>query len=150
MAECNGKCEGCPVGGGKGDRAMRGEMLLFACSGGANVAEVADQLARGLMEEGWGSMYCLAGLASGIPGMLQTARNARLNVLIDGCGLDCGRRIFEVHGLTNYRQIRLTELGIEKTKSRRARPQEISAALEKVRRLLTEGCLGTLPPAAGR
>jgi uncharacterized metal-binding protein len=37
-------------------------VLLYACSGGANVAEVADRAARQLMSEGLGTMFCLAGL----------------------------------------------------------------------------------------
>ena len=38
------------------------QVLLYACSGGANVAEVADKAARELMFAGQGTMFCLAGL----------------------------------------------------------------------------------------
>ncbi len=63
-------------------------VLLYACSGGANVAEVADRAAREVMFAGCGAMFCLAGLGAGIEGMVQTARDADLNVVIDGCPMD--------------------------------------------------------------
>lgn len=37
-------------------------VLLYACSGGANVAEMADATARQLMRGGRGAMLCLAGI----------------------------------------------------------------------------------------
>ncbi len=37
-------------------------VLLYACSGGANVGEISDKAARELMFEGKGTMFCLAGL----------------------------------------------------------------------------------------
>ena len=74
-------------------------VLFYACSGGANVAEVADRAARELMFEGLGTMFCLAGLGAGIQGMIQTAKDADLNVVLDGCPLDCAKKIFENAGV---------------------------------------------------
>jgi uncharacterized metal-binding protein len=91
-------------------------ILLYACSGGANVAEIADRAARQLMREGRGGMYCLAGLGADIPDMVQTARAAGLNVVLDGCSMNCAKKVFDRHGLKNYVQIRVTDLGIEKKK----------------------------------
>ncbi|GAH74214.1 unnamed protein product, partial [marine sediment metagenome] len=50
-------------------------VLIYACSGGANVAEVADRAARELSSAGKGAMFCLAGLGADIQGMVQTAKD---------------------------------------------------------------------------
>lgn len=96
--------------------AEKKKVLVYACSGGANVAEIADHVARQLAADGLGSMFCLAGLGAGLPNMIQTAKDADLNLVIDGCPLDCARLIFEKHGLTNVKVIRVTDHGIAKAK----------------------------------
>ena len=113
-------------------------VLLYACSGGANVAEISDRAARELMFAGQGSMFCLAGLGAHIEGMVQTAKDADLNLIIDGCQMDCAKKIFENCGLTNYAQIKVTNLGIEKVKGVRATDQQVDKVLAKVREVLTE------------
>jgi uncharacterized metal-binding protein len=113
-------------------------VLLYACSGGANVAEIADRAARELMFAGAGSMFCLAGLGADIQGMAQTARDADLNLLIDGCPMDCARKTFDRHGMTNYRQIRVTDLGIEKAKGIRATAEQVEKVVVKVKQALAE------------
>ena len=75
-------------------------VLIYACSGGANVAEISDKAARQLMFEGQGSMFCLAGLGAGIQGMIQTAKDADVNLVIDGCPMDCAKKVFEKAGIT--------------------------------------------------
>ncbi len=102
----------CGCGGGSGQR----KVLVYACSGAANVAEIADHVARQLTAEGLGQMFCLAGLGAGIANMIQTARDADLNLVLDGCPLDCSRLIFEKLGLTNVKIIRVTDHGIAKAK----------------------------------
>jgi len=57
-------------------------VLFYACSGGANVGEVADRACRELMYAGCGTMFCLAGLGCNIEGMIQTARDADMNIVI--------------------------------------------------------------------
>ena len=111
-------------------------VLFYACSGGANVAEVADKAAREMMFAGEGIMFCLAGLGAGIEGMIQTARDADLNVVIDGCPMDCAKKIFDNAGLDNYVQIKVTDLGIEKVKGVRVTDEQVEKVLEKVKEAL--------------
>ena len=113
-------------------------VLLYACSGGANVAEIADKAARELMFAGEGAMFCLAGLGADIPGMVQTARDADLNLLLDGCPMDCAKKTFDRHGLTNYRQIKITDLGIEKAKGVPVKVEQVDKAVSEARRVLNE------------
>ena len=116
----------------------RKTVLFYACSGAANVAEVADRAARDLMADGRGAMFCLAGLGAGIDGMIQTARDADLNVVIDGCDVDCAKKIFGNCGLANYVQIRVTDLGIEKAKGVRASDEQVAVVVAKVKAVLAE------------
>ena len=39
--------------------------LVFPCSGGSNVGELADRAARQLEQDGTAKMYCLAGIGAG-------------------------------------------------------------------------------------
>ncbi len=107
-------------------------VLFYACSGGANVAEVADRAARELMFDGCGTMFCLAGLGADIEGMIRTARDADLNVVIDGCPMDCAKKIFDRCGVDNYVQIKVTDLGIEKVKGVRCTEEQVAQVIGKV------------------
>jgi uncharacterized metal-binding protein len=111
-------------------------VLLYACSGGANVAEIADRAARELMFAGCGSMFCLAGIGAGIQGMVQKAKDADVNVVIDGCPVDCAKKIFDNAGVTNYQYIRVTDLGIEKVKGVRATDEQVAAVVARVKEVL--------------
>lgn len=139
MAECCGtpKRKGAAsCCGGKGKN-----VLVYACSGGANVAEIADRAARSLMAEGRGSMFCLAGLGADIPAMVQTARDADLNLVIDGCPMDCARKTFDRHGITNYVQVKVTDLGIEKQKGVRASDDQVALTVEAARAAIAKALM---------
>ena len=129
MSDCSNNQDGQCCGEGR-------TVLFFACSGGANVAEVADKSARELMAAGCGTMFCLAGLGAGIDGMVQTARDADLNVVIDGCPMGCAKKIFDAIGLDNYVQIKVTDLGFEKTKGVRASDEQVAATVATVKKAL--------------
>ena len=117
--------------------ASKKNVLFYACSGGANVAEVADRAARELMFAGCGSMFCLAGLGAGIEGMIQTAKDADLNVVLDGCPMDCAKKIFDKVGLTNYVQIKSTDLGMEKVKGVRATDEQVATLVAEAKKVLS-------------
>ena len=137
MAE--GKCGSCkPKGDGCCGGVAQKTVLLYACSGGANVAEVADRAARELMFSGAGTMFCLAGLGAGIPAMVQKAKDADVNLVIDGCPMDCAKKVFEKAGITNYQYIRVTDSGIEKIKGVRATDEQVAALVAKAREVLAK------------
>jgi uncharacterized metal-binding protein len=121
----------CTCGSGK-----KKTVLLYACSGGANVAEIADRAARELMFGGAGTMFCLAGIGAGIPGMVQTARDADVNLVIDGCPMDCAKKVFEKAGLINYKYVKVTDLGIEKVKGVRCTQEQVDQVVAKAREVL--------------
>ncbi len=108
-------------------------VLLYACSGGSNVAEISDRAARELMFRGCGTMFCLAGLGADIQGMVQAAKDADLNLVIDGCPVECAKKIFDRHGITNYRHIRVTDLGIEKASGVPCTKKQVDRTIAKAR-----------------
>lgn len=115
-----------------------GDVLLFACSGTANVGEIADRAVRRVAGEKRAGLFCLAAIAAGRPDSIAKARRASLNIVVDGCPIDCGARIFAAAGLTNTIHVRVTDLGIEKHAAVGAVPEtEIEAAVELVRQQLT-------------
>ena len=112
-------------------------VLLYSCSGAANVGEIADRACRRLMYEGCGQMFCLAGLGGDIQGMIQTAKDADLNIVVDGCDMDCGKKTFDHCGVTNYVHIKVTDLGIEKAKPKAATDEEIAKVVTKIKEVVT-------------
>ena len=111
-------------------------VLLFSCSGAANVAEAADKACRCLTYAGCGSMFCLAGLGAGVEEMVRAAREADLNVVVDGCDTDCGKRIFDRIGIGNYVQIKVTDLDVPKRKGVAATDEQVAVVVNRVRREL--------------
>jgi uncharacterized metal-binding protein len=90
--------------------------LIYACSGSANTGLLADQVARRLALEGTGKMTCLAAVGAGLSGFLESARTASANLVLDGCPVSCGKKIFENQSLP-FRHFVMTEYGAEKGKT---------------------------------
>jgi len=91
--------------------------LIFACSGAADVGEIADKAARRLTQMGQGKMFCLAGLGGRVSGIMQTTAAASAILAIDGCPLDCARKTLEEAGFHTFAHLRLTDMGMQKGKS---------------------------------
>jgi uncharacterized metal-binding protein len=109
--------------------------LIFACSGAADVGGIADLAARKLTAEGTGKMYCLAGVGGRVSGILKTTGEAENILAIDGCPLDCTKLSLEEAGFSEYRHMRVTDLGLEKGKSP-STEQNIAVAVEAAREAL--------------
>ena len=72
--------------------------MVYACSGAADVGQIADLIARRLSREEWAGMSCLSGIGADLSGFIESAREAD-NIVIDGCPVGCGRKMFEARGL---------------------------------------------------
>lgn len=103
---------GCSCGGGDA-----GPKVIFACSGCADVGELADQAARKLTRNGAGKMACLAGISGKVSGIVKSAEAAQSILAIDGCQLDCTRKTLENSGFARVNHLRLSDLGFEKGKT---------------------------------
>ena len=90
--------------------------LLYACSGSANTGLLADGVARRLAKLGIGNMTCLAAVGAKLSGFLESARGAGTNVVIDGCPVSCGAKIFGALDIP-FRHFKTTDFGVEKGKT---------------------------------
>ena len=115
-----------------------GSTLIFACSGAADVGQLADLAARRLTAEGAGKMFCLAGIGGQVRGIVETTRAASAVLAIDGCPLDCARLTLEQAGFDGVAHLRLTDLGIEKGRSP-ATPEQIDRVVAEAKTRL-QGC----------
>lgn len=88
--------------------------LIFPCSGQANTGQISNAAAIQLDEEGYGSFVCTALLASGSESLADRARQVHEVVAIDGCGMDCAKKILEQAGVPVHQHLVITDLGIEK------------------------------------
>jgi uncharacterized metal-binding protein len=106
--------------------------LIYACSGAADVGEIADQVARKLRADGFGKMTCLAGVGAGLSGYVQSAKGADANITIDGCNVACAKKALEGIGVTPVSYI-LTDLGLVKGESP-ATEKNVFQMCEKIER----------------
>lgn len=86
-----------------------GRVLLYSCSGSADVGYIADRVTRVLSKEKVGRMTCLAGVGARLSGFIASAQGADRNIVIDGCPIACAQKgleaigvIPEVYNLANY------------------------------------------------
>lgn len=99
-----------------GDTCCSGEArtIVVACSGASNVGQISNNVMIELSKRGYGDAYCLAGVGARISGFVETAKAAK-TIIIDGCPVGCGKKVFEQYDIQPTRYIVVTELGIEKT-----------------------------------
>jgi uncharacterized metal-binding protein len=91
--------------------------LIFSCAGAADVGEIADRAVRKLHKEGVGKLYCLAGIGAGLNNFIEQTKGASKVLVIDGCPVDCAKKLMEKNGIQNFQFIRVTDSGLEKGKS---------------------------------
>lgn len=94
-----------------------GPKLIFACSGAADVGEIADRATRQLSKEGVGKMFCTAGLGGRVSGIIKTTESADKILAIDGCPLNCVKKSLEQAGFNEFEHLQLADLGLEKSSS---------------------------------
>lgn len=92
------------------------EYISFSCSGASDLGQVSDLVARKLRDDGTRKMNCLAMVAAAYQKSIDDFKT--MNILaIDGCPLDCAKKILVRNGITEFAHLRLTDLGYEKGKT---------------------------------
>lgn len=109
------------------------DTLIFPCSGGSNVGQIANEAAKDLTALGHGKMYCLAGIGGKASGIVESTKAAKRIVAIDGCPVHCARKTLEQAGFTPDLHVVVTDLGIEKKSSFLMDVSEIEAVIQKIR-----------------
>ncbi len=102
---------------GNNNARLSSKILIFACSGAADVGALSDRAAREFTQEGVVRMFCTAGLGGQIDSLLKTTNEAEEIVALDGCSLDCVKLSLENIGILQYEHLRVTDLGLKKGKT---------------------------------
>jgi len=90
------------------------EILIFPCSGGSNVGQIANQAGVKLTQDGIGKFFCLAGIGGHVSGMIESTKAGKVIVAIDGCPVACAKKTLEHAGFNIDEYVEITSLGIEK------------------------------------
>ena len=65
---------------------------------------------------GAAEMSCLAGLGGDVKPLVSLAKSGRTIVMLDGCGIQCGRHTLARHGIEADLHWNLSRLGVKKEK----------------------------------
>jgi uncharacterized metal-binding protein len=90
------------------------EILIFPCSGGSNVGQIANQAGVKLTQDGMGRFFCLAGIGAHVSGMIESTKAGKMLVAIDGCPVACAKKTLEHAGFNIDEYVQVTDLEIEK------------------------------------
>jgi uncharacterized metal-binding protein len=93
-----------------------GTVLLYPCSGAADVGELTDRAVRKLWKEGFAAKTCLAGVGAGISGFVQSAKGADVNITVDGCPHLCAKKTLERAGVQVVSHV-VTDMGFVKNQT---------------------------------
>lgn len=113
-------------------------VVVLACSGCSAAGELADHTARRLQELGAAKMSCLAGVGGRIPSITATVRNAPAILMIDGCPLECGANVLRHAGFTDFKQLNLHELSVQKNDAGAVDEATVMRLVETARCVLNE------------
>ncbi len=135
----------CCGGGSSKNETVAGEIkhsccggaprLVFACSGASDVGAVADQAARRISRMRLASMGCLAAVANGIDFAMDPIKAAERIIVIDGCPENCAKSAMEKAKVTLFDHVSLSELGMEKGRTK-VDQEHITRAYEHAEKLL--------------
>ncbi len=112
------------------------EITFLPCSGGSNCGQITNQVAIKLDGEGVGHIYCLAGVAAHIDGMVESAKGAKRLVVLDGCQVACAKKAVEHAGLKVTDWICVTEEGVEKNHQFKIAPEELKLIVRRTKESL--------------
>jgi uncharacterized metal-binding protein len=107
--------------------------MILACSGGSNVGQLANQAAVELTQEGFGKLFCLAGVGAHLSGFVQSARDIPNLVAIDGCEIGCTKVVLKQADVPLRSYLVITDLGIGKNKDMNLKREEIDRVKQAVK-----------------
>lgn len=120
------------------------ENALFVCFGGmSNVGTLTGLAAlRAVKEVGpeQVGIFCLGGLPTGAPNVLDKAAKVKRIITVDGCPLNCARKIVEQAGFTPAVAINLVaDCGIQKGPPSAYNEEDLRAVATHIVRIVRAG-----------
>ena len=113
--------------------AQNGNVMILTCSGASNVGQLSNRAAVELTQEGFGKMFCLAGIGGHLSGFVQSAKDVPQMVAIDGCSVGCAKAVLGHAEIPIQRYVMITDLGIEKNKDFNLKEDDIRKVKEAIR-----------------
>lgn len=110
--------------------------MILACSGRSNLGQLSNRAAIELTDEGFGKMFCLAGIGGHISGFVQSAKDVPNIVVIDGCSMGCAKAILEHVEIPVRNYLVLDKLGIEKNNNSNLSKDDIRKVKSAVKETL--------------
>lgn len=92
------------------------EFNVVSCSGASDLGQISDLVARRLRDNNVRKMNCLSMIAIDNQPLITAFKSANV-LVIDGCPVDCGKKILEKAGISQFNHLRLTDLGYLKGKT---------------------------------
>ena len=114
------------------------EILIFPCSGGSNVGQIANQAGVKLNQNGMGNFFCLAGIGGHVSGMIESTKAGKRLVVIDGCAVACAKKTLEHTGFNIDEYVQVTDLGIEKNHNFNLDPSDVGKVTDYVAALISK------------
>ncbi|MGC8863478.1 MAG: putative zinc-binding protein [Armatimonadota bacterium] len=112
---------------------------VLACSGGSNVGQITNEVAKRLDQENKAKFFCLAGVGGHISGMGASVKGCERVLVLDGCPVGCAKATMEAAGLDDYEYVVVTELGIEKNHDFTLNETDVDNVLKESRSRLSGG-----------
>jgi uncharacterized metal-binding protein len=108
--------------------------IIYSCSGiASNVGQLSNAAACQLNKEGFGTGSCLAGIGGDVEAFITMAKGADERIVIDGCPIQCGKKILEAKNIPIDRYVLITELGITKTSGPEFNESDLTAVINAVK-----------------
>lgn len=123
--------------------------MILACAGGSNVGQLSNQVAVELTQEGFGKLFCLAGIGANLSGFVQSARDIPQLVVIDGCEMACAKGVLERAEVPARGYLVITELGIQKNKNLNPVREEVEQVKRAVKDLRGSSTSGGMASSGG-
>jgi uncharacterized metal-binding protein len=89
------------------------DKLVIACSGAVDVGHILDEVARKLSKNTNRKMGCLALFAVCNDEKIEEFKSNNI-LVIDGCNVDCGKKVMKQRGIDKFEYLRITDLGYTK------------------------------------
>ena len=121
--------------------ASNGDIMILACSGASNVGQLSNRAAVELTQEGFGKMFCLAGIGGALSGFVQSAKDTPQMIAIDGCEVGCAKATLEQAEVPLKDYIVLTDMGIQKNKDFDLKHLEIQKIKEEIKKACNSGAM---------
>jgi uncharacterized metal-binding protein len=113
------------------------ETALFVCFGAMSNVGMMTGLAAieavKQVEPGKAGIFCLGGLPTQAPTVIAKTQAVKRIVTVDGCPLNCSRKIVEQAGFTPTKTINLvTDCGIQKKPSSEYKQEDMEPAIKAI------------------